>query len=147
MELKQDFIEFIELLAREKVRYLILGGYAVSFHTRPRATGDIDFFYAADRENCESLARVLEEFVGASEIRADDLMTRGKITMIGIPPSRIDLINSISGVEFEEAWPERVSGKFGPVDAYYISKADLLRNKRAANRSKDAVDIEWLEED
>lgn len=145
MELKQDFTEFIELLNNAGVRYLILGGYAVSFHVRPRATGDIDFFYAIAKDNCSKLEGVLQEFIGSSNITQELLGQSGKITMIGVPPNRIDLINNVSGVEFEEAWTNRVKGRYGNVSAWFISKSDLLRNKKSAKRIKDLPDIQWLE--
>ena len=147
MELKQDFIEFIELLNNENVEYLILGGYAVSFHIRPRATGDIDFFYAANPENCLKLERVLRGFVGPSNINSDVLSQTGKITMIGIPPNRIDLINQISGIDFDDAWKDRVEGCYGSIETWFMSKTDLLKNKKAANRAKDQADIQSLEFD
>lgn len=145
METKKDFIEFIALLNSEKVRYLILGGYAVSYHVRPRATGDIDFFYSPDDANCAALERALVEFAGSSNITAESLRQHGSITMIGLPPTRIDLLNSVSGLEFDMAWERRVAGTFGPEPAWYVSKLDLLANKTAAGRSKDVLDIEWLE--
>ncbi len=145
MEVKQDFIEFIELLNSEKIKYLVLGGYAVSFHIRPRATGDIDFFYSLEEDNCSRLERVLKQFVGPSNIDADHLALTGKITMIGIPPNRIDLINDVSGLTFDDAWGNRVKGRYGATHCWFISKLDLLKNKKAAGRPKDLTDISWLE--
>ncbi|OVE73447.1 hypothetical protein BVX93_01690 [bacterium B13(2017)] len=144
MDQKTDFIEFIELLNKEKVKYVIVGGYAISYHIHPRATGDIDFYYDLDKDNCIALMKVLESFAGKSNITIHDLCEPGKITMIGLPPNRIDLINKISGLNFNEAWNHKVNGSFGGLETWYISKNDLLKNKKASNRPKDQIDIEWL---
>jgi hypothetical protein len=145
MEIKKDFTEFIALLQSAKVKYLIVGGYAVSYHTQPRATGDIDFFYERNRKNCQKLHLVLMEFIGPSNISLDILMTEGKIVMIGLPPNRIDLINKISGMEFNVAWKHRIKGYYGQAPAWFIAREDLLTNKKASNRLKDQQDIACLE--
>jgi hypothetical protein len=145
MRIEKDFKEFIGLLNKHNVRYLIVGGYAFSFHAEPRFTKDIDFFVDGSEENAGRLLKVLSAF-GFKELglKKDDFIKRGDVVQLGVPPVRIDLMTSVTGIGFASAWKNRVTGKFGGISAYFISKADLIRNKAAVGRKQDLSDIEKL---
>lgn len=116
MPLNKDLREFIELLNSNKVDYLVVGAFAVAWHGRPRFTADIDFLVRSTKENAEAVVSTLRAFGFASlGIAPDDLNKPGQIVQLGVRPNRIDLITSISGVDFETAWANRVSGE---IDGY-----------------------------
>jgi hypothetical protein len=132
-------------LKARNVKALVVGGYAVAFHGRPRFTKDIDVFVESSPENADRLMLALADFgFGGVGLAAGDFATSGKIVQLGVAPNRIDLITSIDGVSFEEAWPHRVAGPFGQQTVDYIGLAELLRNKRASGRPQDLIDVEDL---
>ena len=146
MKTESDFREFIALLNKNNVEYLIVGGYAYSFYAEPRFTKDIDFFINRSDENAQKLMDALHEFgfdnVG---LKASDFMEPGQMIQLGHAPVRIDIITSIHGVVFEEAWKNRIQGNYGDIPAWFISKNDLLANKRSLGRLQDLADIDKLE--
>jgi hypothetical protein len=147
VRVEKDFEEFIELLNKHKVQYLIIGAYAMSFHTRPRSTGDIDFFVKSDLENGRKLMRVLRDFgFGSVGLKEDDFLNHETVVQLGFEPNRIDILSSIKGVEFSQAYKTKVRGKFGEQKAWFISFDDLLRNKTSVGRKKDEADAELLRE-
>lgn len=146
-----DTLEFILLLRKYNVRYLITGGEAVIYHGYARFTGDVDFFYDRARENATNLFRALHEFWDGNIPGVDsteELTQEGLILQFGRPPNRIDLINRIDGVSFEEAWPVRteaiLESESGDIPVYYISLEKLIENKKAAGRPKDLDDLKYL---
>ena len=147
MKLEKDYEEFIELLNAHKVRYLIVGAYAVSFYARPRNTGDIDFFVGITSQNVENLLQAIKEF-GFAELELDynDFKDEDTILQLGYEPVRIDIMTGISGVIFEKAYQNRKKAKLGSQEVSFISFGDLLKNKRASDRTKDKADAELLEE-
>jgi len=146
MKIEKDFKEFIGLLNKYKARYLIVGGYAFSFYAEPRFTKDIDFFVDGSEENAERLLKVLSAF-GFKDLALtkDDFIKPGDVVQLGVAPVRIDLMTSVSGINFASAWKNRVTGRFGGISAYFISKSDLIRNKAAVGRMQDLSDIEKLQ--
>ena len=147
MILLPDWREFIELLNRHEVDYIIVGAWARAFHGIPRSTGDIDFFVRRSPENARRLVQVLEEFgFGSLDIGSDDFLRPDRIVQLGIEPYRIDVINTISGVTFEEAWAERVAGEIDGLPTQFLSLRLFKRNKRAAGRPKDLADLDALPE-
>jgi hypothetical protein len=149
--LSADVVEFIRLLWRFKVRYLIVGGEAVIFHGYPRLTGDVDFFYERTRDNAARLFRTLEAFWDneVPEVKtANELLDPGIIIQFGRPPNRIDLHNQIDGVSFKSAWDSKITAllktRSGSVPLFYIGIVSLRRNKRATGRAKDLDDLEHL---
>jgi hypothetical protein len=107
--LNQDFKEFIQLLNDKGVRYLIVGGYAVALHGHPRYTKDIDIWIWLDAENADKLIEVLDQFgFAALGLKPDDFMTPGQVVQLGYPPSRIDLINSLTGVDFKTCYQAKM---------------------------------------
>ena len=147
-----DMYDFLVLLHEHEVKYLIVGGEAVIFYGYARLTGDIDFFYERTPENAEKVFDVLLEFWGGSvpDLEgAAELLELGLILQFGVPPNRIDLINQISGVEFEDAWPLRKSVSLvgqTPAVIQYLDLHSLIQNKKAARRDKDLDDVEHLED-
>ncbi len=145
MPLSKDLQEFVECLNSNKVEYLIVGALAVSWHGFPRFSADIDFFLRPSVENAERVLRAIRQFgFGSLPVMIEDLVTPGQVIQLGHEPNRIDLMTSISGVAFEEAWPARVEGQIDGVPMTFIGRAALLRNKEATGRSKDRIDLEEL---
>ena len=141
----------IELLAAQQVRYLIVGGEAVILHGHVRLTGDVDVFFSNDSDNLRRLFAALELFwdgdiPGISSPNA--FAPAGVVVQFGQPPNRIDLINAIDGVSFEEAWPGRVDAVIvsndGDVPVSFIGLDALVKNKRATGRPKDLDDLSYL---
>jgi hypothetical protein len=144
--LSKDLREFIHLLNREAVEYLIVGAWAVGFHARPRYTGDVDVFVRRDEANAAKLMRVIEAFgFGDTGIAREDFLKSDFVVQLGVEPNRIDLLTGISGVEFAQAWEHRVIGRLSGLEVNFISRELLLQNKRAASRDKDWGDVGLLE--
>jgi len=141
-----DFREFVELLHQHKVRYLITGGYAVGVYGHPRFTGDLDIWIASTLENGEKLVNVCNDFGLASfGLTAQDFTKPEQIIQIGYPPFRIDLITSIDGVEFEDAYPNRNVIEVDGMQVSFIGLEDLKANKKATGRGRDLEDLKALE--
>lgn len=144
--LNPDFKDMLSCLRDEKVDFIVVGAYALAAHGFPRATGDIDIWVRSDAENARKVIRALGKF-GAplSDVSEDDFAIPERVLQIGVEPSRIDLLTSIDGVEFDEAWEEKISITIDKLDIHVLSKGHLIRNKLAAGRDKDQGDIVWLE--
>jgi hypothetical protein len=146
-----DILEFLSLLHRHQVRYLIVGGEAVIYYGHARLTGHIDIFYEATDENARRMFAALQEFWQGDVpdvARFEELTEPGVIVQFGRPPQRIDLINQIDGVTFGAAWPNRktveVRSEGSTIPIYYIGLRDLIRNKEACRRAKELDDLEYL---
>ncbi len=147
MEVQKDFKEFLALLNAHEVDFMIVGGYALAFHGAPRYTGDIDVFVKPDRKNAKRIIKVLKEFGFSSlELSIDDFQNEENVVQLGLPPVRIDIITSISGVSWEQADAAKEPGSYGNVPVNYIGKMQYIANKRAIGRAKDIADIEALGE-
>ncbi len=145
-DLCPDWLDFIDLLVHHGVKFVIVGAFALAFHRTPRATGDIDFLYERSEDNSERLERVLKDFgFGSLGISVKSLMEPNTMFALGVEPNRIDLMNWISGVEFEEAWSERVYADLKGRNLPFLSLSNLLKNKIAAGRAKDMDDIDKLQ--
>ena len=145
MQVNQDFAALFAALNAAEARYLLVGGYAVAFHAEPRFTKDLDVWIEANPGNASRVHDALTAF-GAplSGIATSDLATTGNVVQIGMPPNRIDVVTSIDGVEFSEAWPGRVLTTYGHQPVPVIGKDALIRNKRASGRPQDLLDVERL---
>lgn len=146
-----DVKEFLFLLARYSVRYVIVGGEAVIYYGYARLTGDIDIFYENSEKNIKRLFTALKEFWNNSipGIRdKEELKERGVIVQFGVPPNRIVLINYIDGVEFKSAWKNRITEHISfmnkRVPIYFIGIEELIENKKRLNRPKDIEDLKYL---
>lgn len=130
IKLPPDFKEFLRLLNSHKVEYLLIGGYAVSYHGYPRATNDIDIWIAVHPDNAARMVTVLHEFgFGLAEISAELFLKVPSIVRMGYPPMRIEVTTSISGVAFEQCYAERVTDTLDGVEANIIGLAHLKQNK------------------
>jgi hypothetical protein len=145
MELNQDFKEFIELLNLNKVEYLVVGGYAVGFHGHPRYTGDIDFWIAISKENAVKIIKCLREFgFGTLAIGVEDFMKDDLILQLGYEPNRIDILTSVTGLNFDECYNEKIEAEFDDITVNFIDIRNLKINKEATGRAKDMGDLENL---
>lgn len=146
IELNRDWSEFLSALISRRVVFLLIGGHAVAGHAEPRFTEDLDVFVEPSIENALRLRQALIDF-GFHEVAppAQDLAQPDKVFMLGRKPWRIDILTGIAGVSFDEAWAGRVEARFeaGPIPV--IGREALIRNKRAAGREKDLLDIAMLE--
>jgi len=148
MEIQQDFRDLFALLNAHGADYLVCGAYALAFHGAPRYTGDIDILVKPDSENAQRVVDALAEFGFQFEnLTIDDFKDPDKVVQLGVPPVRIDLITSITGVTWEEASAHRVPGIFGDVPVSYLGRSEFIANKRALGRKKDLADLEALGED
>ena len=141
----QDFKEFIALLNKSKIEYLIVGGYAVGLHGYPRYTGDIDIWIKTNEANSEKMVKILNEFgFNSYDIKKEDFLKLDNVIQLGYPPYRIDLIMSIDGVTFDECYANRVKKEIDEIEIDFIGYDDLIKNKRASGREKDINDINNL---
>jgi len=148
MEVQKDFREFLALLNAHKVDFIIVGGYALAYHGAPRYTGDIDVFIKPDHANAKRIINVLKDFgFSPLELSIEDFQKKDNVVQLGLPPVRIDIITSISGVSWEQAEVSKELGEYGDVPVFYIGKDQYLDNKRATGRAKDIADIEALGEE
>lgn len=147
MRLNKDLREFIELLNSANVEYLVVGGFAVAWHGFPRFTADIDFLIGTAGQNAAKVVAVLARFGFRSlDIKPDDFSRVGQIVQLGVKPNRIDLLTSISGVEFDQAWERRVQGSIDGLPVFFIGRDDLIRNKECTGRPRDLSDATALRE-
>jgi len=139
---EKDYEEFLRLLNKHGVRYCIVGAYAVAFHAIAMFTKDMDIFVEPTRENASRLIKALEDF-GFKEtgLREEDFSKPGSIVQLGYEPVRIDLITEIDGCSFEEVWQNRVTGRYGDEEVYFIGLEELIKNKRASGRKQDELDL------
>ena len=146
MELDQDFKEFIALLNEYKVKYLVIGGYAVNFHGYPRYTKDIDFWLWMTQENIEHLLIVLKKFgFGSLNLSIEDFMDADNIVQLGYEPYRIDLLVDVDGIDFEACFGRRIEAELDDVLINFLSLQDLIASKKQAGRLQDLADAEQLE--
>lgn len=146
MNIHPDFEELLRLLEEHGIEYMIVGGYAVAYHGYPRFTKDIDLFFRLTRENALRLRQALVAFGFREEaLPLDAFMTAGSVLTFGTVPTRVDLMNEIDGVTYDEARPNVVRGKYGDVEVTFIGRDDLVKNKKSTPRAKDKGDVEELQ--
>ena len=144
--LNQDFKEFITSLNDNRVRYLVIGGYAVALHGYPRYTKDIDIWIEMSSENAARMVKALDQFgFGSLELQASDFQEPDQIIQLGYPPNRIDLVTTPAGVDFERCYASRVEVEIDSVKLNFIDLENLKRSKRAAGRLQDLADLENLQ--
>ena len=147
MEIERDFKELLALLNSHQVEYLLVGAYALAFHGAPRFTGDLDVFVKPDAPNSERLIAALVDFgFGSLGLSPQDFQKPNQVIQLGVPPVRIDLITSITGVSWQEATAGGVAAELDGVPVRFIGRNELVINKRAAGRKKDIADLEALGE-
>jgi hypothetical protein len=145
-----DFNELFAILNAEQVKYLVVGGYAVSLHAQPRATKDLDILIKPDTANVAALFRALAKFGAPLEgLKPDDFAERGSFYRMGSPPVMVDIMPEIAGVVFDHAWTRRVMATIDDktgLQVAFISAADLIAAKESAGRPQDLADVAALRE-
>jgi predicted nucleotidyltransferase len=145
IHLPPDFKELLNSFNAQQVEYLLIGGYAVGYYGYPRATADMDIWVAVYPENAEKIVTVLKEFgFDVPELSTELFLKEDQIVRMGLPPIRIEIVTSISGVHFPECFAERVVANLDGVDVNIISIKHLIINKRASGRYKDLNDLDNL---
>lgn len=148
MEIQQDFKELLELFNGHSVEYIIVGAYALAYHGSPRFTGDIDIFVRPAHDNAAKVISALVHFgFGSLNLTIDDFQKPDSVVQLGVPPVRIDIITSLTGVTWEEADNGKQSGRYGKVPVFFLGREQYIINKRATGRKKDLADLEALGEE
>jgi predicted nucleotidyltransferase len=144
--LEQDFEDFVELLNKYKVEYMVVGGYALAFHGKPRSTGDLDIWINISDTNALKMLAVVKDFgIASMEFKKKDFLKPGYVTQIGYPPLRIDILNSIDGVDFNTAVENMQQIELdNNLLIKYIGFGDFIKNKQASGRKQDLVDIKEI---
>jgi len=145
IRLPKDFKEFLQLLNDHHVEYLLVGGYAVGYHGYPRATVDLDIWVAVTPRNARQLVEVFREFgFDVKGLKEDLFLQENKIIRIGEPPLRIEVMTSVSGVDFDACYQQRINDTIDGIRVNFINRENLKANKLAAGRHKDLNDLENL---
>jgi hypothetical protein len=143
-----EFKELLSIFNARSVRYVVVGGYAVSLHAQPRSTQDIDILIAAEPDNAAAVFAALRDFGAPLEgLTPTDFAEHGKFFRMGRAPVAVDILVDIDGVDFEQAWRNRVEATVDPgsgLKAFFISREDLIANKLASGRPQDLADAEAL---
>lgn len=141
-----DFSDLFAAFNAAEVRYLVVGAHAVAFFAEPRFTKDLDLWVEASPANADRILAALRAFGAPLHgVSANDFSTPGVTYQIGVAPNRIDIATQIDGVTFDEAWPNRVKSRFGENDVWLIGRVELVKNKRAAGRPQDLLDLSLLD--
>jgi hypothetical protein len=143
--MSRDFVEMLSALSAAGVRFLVVGAHALAAHGTPRATGDLDVWVQATPENAARVLQALKVF-GAPlfDLDVSDLSSPGTVFQIGLPPARIDILTSVSGVDFDAAWSRRLEIAIEDLQVGVIGRSDFVANKKASGRPKDLLDLELL---
>jgi hypothetical protein len=146
--LNPDYSDILSAFADAGVEYLVIGAYALAAHGHPRATGDLDLWVRPTPDNAERVMEALSAF-GAplAEVSREDFATPDTVFQIGVSPRRIDLLTTIEGVRFDDAWPERLEIEIEDLPVSVIGRKHFIQNKRALGRPQDRADVERLREE
>lgn len=146
MTLAQDFEDFIKLLNHHEVEYMVVGGYALALHGKPRYTGDLDIWINVSEKNALLMLKAVNEFgLKSLNFQKEDFLIEGMVSQIGYPPLRIDLLNAIDGVGFEEALLNMQKVELeNDFIINYIGLNELIKNKKASGRRQDLTDVKTL---
>lgn len=147
--MNRDFVDLLEALVRADARFLVVGAHALALHGVPRATGDLDVWISPDAANADRVWQALLAFgapVGDLGVKRADLEAPEVVVQLGLPPRRIDLLTTLTGLSFDAAWEERALHRVGMVDVPFLGREQLIANKRAMGRPKDLADLAALED-
>jgi hypothetical protein len=148
MEIQEDYRELLVLFNDHNIEYMIVGGYALAFHGAPRYTGDLDIYVRPSAENAKRIIKALHNFgFGSLGLTEADFKRIDNVVQLGVPPVRVDIITSITGVSCEDAFSSRVVGSYGDIDIFFIGREQFISNKRATGRKRDLADLESLGEE
>ena len=145
MKVEKDYEELLRLFNKNKVRYCVVGAFALALHARPRYTKDIDILVEPDTENAGRIIKSLREF-GFKSLRLTekDFSREGKIIQLGYEPVRVDIITSIAGCSFKDVWKNKKISRYGDEKVFFIGKKELIKSKKAAGRKQDKADLDIL---
>jgi hypothetical protein len=147
MEAQNDFRELLALFNANGVEYVIVGAYALAFHGAPRHTGDLDVLVRPTDGNAQRVMAALTAFgFGEVGLSAEDFQQADQVIQLGVPPVRVDLITSLTGVSWQQADEGKVAGTYGDVPTFYLGRREYVANKAAIGRKKDQADLEALGE-
>ncbi len=142
-----DFKELLALLNSHNVDYLVVGAYALALHGSPRFTGDLDIYVKPDPENARRILATLKDFgFGSLDIDEKDLTEFHQVIQLGVAPVRIDILTSLTGLDWEQSKAGQLQGELGGVPVFFLGKTEYIKNKKALGRKKDLADAEVLEE-
>ncbi len=145
MKIEKDFVELLELLNKKKVKYCIVGAYAVGFYGYPRFTKDMDILVEPTLENGRRIIKALKEFgISSSDLTEKDFVEKDRVIQLGYDPVRVDLLTSLEGFAFHRIWKNKNKGKYGNQQVFFIGWKELIENKRKMGRSLDPIDLENL---
>ncbi len=146
MRIEKDYEDLLKLFNKHKVRYCIIGAFAMAYYAKPRYTKDMDLFVDPELANSKRIVKALHDFGFAGlGLTAKDFCEKNRIIQLGYEPVRIDIITSISGCSFRQVWTNRKTGKYGRHKVNFISLNDLVKNKKASSRKQDKADLEILQ--
>lgn len=146
MDLLPDWKDLIQRLNESGADYMLVGAFAVAYYGSPRYTGDIDFWIRPTAENIQRVVAVLNDFgFKFLDLQIDDFMPPQLGVHLGHPPGRVDIMSMVSGVDFDEAWPHRITATIDGITLPMIGRKELIKNKRASGRPKDDLDAMNLE--
>ncbi len=144
-KLENDFLDFLELCNKHSVKYLVIGGYAVSIHGYPRYTKDLDICIESSEQNAKNMVLVLKDFGFASlGLTQEDFLKKNLVTQLGYEPLRIDILNDMDNVPFKQAWENKRDVQYEGITINFIGYAELLKLKEKAGRPQDLADIDKL---
>jgi len=143
--LEKDFLDFISLCNQYNVKYLVIGGYAVGIHGYPRLTKDLDISVQISEDNAEKVVQVINDFgLGSLRLKKDDFLKANFVTQLGYEPVRIDILNDLDAVSFEDAWKNKKVVTMFDVPINFIGLDELIIIKEKAGRKQDIADIDKL---
>lgn len=146
MELHRDFRELLASFSAHGVEFVLVGAYALALLGAPRYTGDLDLYVRPTEENARRILAALGEFgFGSLGLSAGDFAAPDRVVQLGVPPLRVDLVTSLTGVSWEQVWQSHTEVSLGGTTVPVIARAVFLRNKRAIGRPKDLADAEMIE--
>jgi hypothetical protein len=145
MKIEKDYEEFLRLLNKNSVKYIVVGAFALALYSKPRYTQDLDILIETEEENIKKLINVLHEFgFKKINIKIEDLTKKDQILQLGYEPVRIDILTSITGCSFKEVWNNKLKEQYGKTLVNFIGKKELIKNKKAISRKQDIADLELL---
>jgi len=145
MRVEKDYEELLRLFNKYKVRYCVVGAYAVALYARPRYTKDMDILVEPDIENGQRIIKALDEFgFGKTDLAADDFSRKYKIIQLGYEPIRVDIVTSIEGVNFKQVWRNKEISQYGRQKVFFIGIDELIKAKKSSNRKQDRIDADIL---
>lgn len=145
MRVEKDFEELLKLFNKYKVRYCVIGAFALAFHAQPRYTKDLDILIDPTTKNGTKILKALHAFGFKSlNLSEDDFSQKDRFIQLGYEPLRVDLITSIQGLPFQQVWKNKSKGVYGKQKIYFIGLGDFITSKENANRKQDLADLDIL---